>query len=934
MEEYKMQIRKVRFNHIVKPLGFHMDRVDVSWKTDDAAGRKQTAARIVIAADPKMQDVLSDTGFSADVSSLGTVVPLELRPRTRYYCQVAVRSDAGEEAASNIEWFETGKMDEPWMAKWIGCDSTEPRHPYFEKDIKPSKAVRSARLYITGLGLYEAYYNGEKIGCEYLAPFSNNYNAWVQVQTYDVTEALQKQGKLSLLLGNGWYKARFGFTALENIGYYGNEWKLLCELHLTYADGTEDVIGTDESWTVRRSNIIFSNLYDGEQVDDTLAPLPEVPCTLVEAPKGTLQDRLSTCLTVHETMKPAALIHTPAGEQVLDMGQEITGVFELKVHEPKGTKIHIQTGEILQKGCFYNENLRSAKSEYIYISDGTEKVLHPLFTYYGYRFVKVEGVPDLKKEDFTGLCIYSDVEQRSDMKTGHELVNKLLSNVRWGLKDNFLDVPTDCPQRDERMGWTADTQVFTATASYLSDSYAFYAKFLHDMETEQAEHDGMVPDVIPSAGVHSTSSVWGDASCIIPWTLYEFYGDKAILEDQFDSMKAWVDWIRRYDGSDHAWRKHFSYGDWLALDAMGDDPEHAMGGTDEGFISNIYYAASADLVCRAAHVLGKQEEEKEYRRLSEEQFDAVKEEYYSPTGRCCIRTQTAMILTLKYHLSSNEQVIKDTLRDLFNESDHKLRTGFTGTPLLGNVLTENGFPDLAFELLLNEEFPGWLNEIKLGATTVWERWNSILADGTISGTSMNSMNHYSYGSIVEWMYRHVAGINDAAGDTGFRHALLEPLYNWDLKEVHAEYDSAAGLYKSAWKILDENHVHVSVTVPFNCTADLKLEKAEPDVFTDRSNPMFADVENGICHLQAGTYEVTYKTDRPLKNGWNVDLPCLRIIRNPEMAKYMYSFSDFRTLPVEMRGKSFRDFLNKNKPGLTEKDIIEINRKLTEIAERS
>ena len=287
------------------------------------------------------------------------------------------------------------------------------------------------------------------------------------------------------------------------------------------------------------------------------------------------------------------LIHTPAGELVLDLGQEFSGIFRLRVHVPTGQVVHIQTGEILQQGNFYNANLRTAKSEYFYTSDGSETVLEPKFTYFGYRYVKVEGVPDLKCEDFTGLALYSAVEQKGTIRTGHDLVNKFLSNVYWGLKGNFIDVPTDCPQRDERMGWTADTQVFVPTASYLTDSYAFYAKYLYDLKKDQMSLGGKVPDVVPDFGVQTTSSVWGDAACIIPWTLYTFYGDVSILRDQYDSMKAWVNYIRRVDGNDHGWRYVFHYGDWLALDNPAGGAEQVMGGTDEEFIANVYYAASA-----------------------------------------------------------------------------------------------------------------------------------------------------------------------------------------------------------------------------------------------------------------------------------------------------------------------------------------------------
>ena len=434
------------------------------------------------------------------------------------------------------------------------------------------------------------------------------------------------------------------------------------------------MIGTDESWTVRRSRITYSSLYDGEHRDDTLPELLQEQAVFCEPPKGELTERMSLPVTAHETFEPVELIRTPAGEQVFDLGQEITGLFALKVHVPAGTTVHIQTGEILQNGNFYNENLRSARSEYYYTSDGTETVLIPHFTFYGYRYVKVEGIEELKIDDLTGIALYSDMDAAGTMKIGHALVNRLIENVRWGLQDNFLDVPTDCPQRDERMGWTGDAQVFSPTATYLKDTYAFYAKYLYDMAREQSVRGGRVPDVVPSFGVESTACVWGDASCIIPWNLYLFYGDKGILEDQFESMKGWVDYIRSVDGDDHGWRYVFHYGDWLALDNPAGGAEQTLGATDEEFINRLLTSVSAGIVADAAAVLGKKEEEAQYRALSEEQFDIVKKEYYSATGRCCIKTQTALLLTLKYHLSDNTELTVRQLKKLFKDSHGKLKT--------------------------------------------------------------------------------------------------------------------------------------------------------------------------------------------------------------------------------------------------------------------
>ena len=900
-----MRVYDAKVNHMTNPMGFFMDGVSFSWKVDEARGKAQKAARVRVAADEKMQEILFDSGMDEQADSLAYPVELALEPRTRYFWQVTVLSDAGEEADSEVQWFETSKMSEEWTGKWLTCDNTEKRHPIFSKEIAPAKEVAKARLYVTGLGLYEAYIDGKKVGDEYLTPYSNNYNRWVQYQTYDITDQIAGGGKLSILLGNGWYKGRFGFSAFEDKGYYGNEWKVIADVVLTYTDGTEEVIGTDESWTVTRSRIMFSNLYDGEQIDATAPELPAEEPTVCDAPKGRLEARRSLPVVAHEHIKPVELIHTPAGEQVFDMGQNFAGIFTFRVKEPAGTKIHIQTGEVLQKGNFYNENLRSAKSEYIYISDGNETVIRPHFTYYGYRYVKVEGVSDLKIEDFTGLALYSDIEMGGDVETGHDLVNQLVSNVRWGMKGNFIDVPTDCPQRDERMGWTGDTQVFSPTATFLADTYAFYSKYLHDMYTEQMDLDGMVPDVVPSAGVHSTACVWGDSSCIIPWNMYQFYGDKKILEDQYDSMRNWVDYISRVDGDNHGWRSVFHYGDWLALDNPSGKTDEVMGGTDEGYIDNVYYAASAGIVAKAARVLGYEADAKTYQALCDEQFEEVKKEYFSQTGRCCIKTQTALILALKYHLSENEELTKKTLRLLFQISGDKLKTGFTGMPLMCPVLSENGMNDLAYTLLLNEDYPGWLHEVKLGATTVWERWNSLDENGDISSTGMNSLNHYAYGSILEWVFRYVTGFRVSEEHPGSRHLLIAPTLNWKLKRAKGSYHSAAGTYETSWELADPSHVTVKVTVPFGCTAEIVLPLVSQETLADQSNPLFADVRDGKCFVGAGTYEVSYETTKPAKKMYSTYTPIQELVNNPEIVSAMGEQLHLDQIPGQALAASFR-----------------------------
>ena len=494
-----MKIINCQMAHLTNPMGYDLGTPTVSWQVENAQGEKLDCARIRVATNAEMTDVVYDSGERCDVSPLGFQLPCALVPRTRYWWQAEAVTDEGDRGVSEAAWFETGKMNEAWTAKWITCDSSVKRHPIFEKELKIDKPVRNARLYMTSLGLYEAYLNGRRVGEEYLTPYCNNFHQWLQVQTYDVTESLNQGGKMEVWLGNGWYKGRFCWVDYERNapGHYGNEWGLLAEIRVTYEDGTEAVFGTDETWKVRRGPIQDSNLYDGEIWDATLPDTEAEPVSLFTGNVPPLHDRLSVPVRIQQELKPVEKIITPKGEQVLDIGQNQAGIFRFRVHEPKGKKIRLRVGEILQEGCFYRENLRSALAEYNFISNGEPFVIQPRFTFYGYRYVCVEGVENVDPADFTALVLHSDLPPAGEMITGNELINKLLANVGWGMLGNFIDVPTDCPQRDERMGWTGDAQVFSPTACFYRDCYAFYRKYLYDMKTEQEETGGAVPVVIP-----------------------------------------------------------------------------------------------------------------------------------------------------------------------------------------------------------------------------------------------------------------------------------------------------------------------------------------------------------------------------------------------------------------------------------------------------
>ena len=824
-----MAIYDCKVNHLENPLGFDLGKPVFTWKGGNG--------RLLIARDAQLRDLVYDSGEEI-LDPLCARPELDLAPRTRYFWRVA---------DGPVCFFETAKLDEPWQANWIGCDRAEARHPIFSKKIDVRGRVASARLYICGLGLYEARIDGAKVGEELLTPFCNDYHEWVQYQTYDVTDALQNGGTLAVELGNGWYSGRFGFASKPGqAGYYGDDWKLLAEVDIRYKDGTEDVIGTDESWAVTRGSVTFSNIYDGEHVDMTLRSPEPVPASPAEAPKAPLRARLSPPVKVWRKLPVKEVLHTPAGETVFDIGQNLTGIFRLKVHIPRGQTLHLQFGEHMQDGSFYRDNLRSAKAEYFWTSDGEEHVIEPKFTFYGYRYVKVEGA-EIRPEDFTALVVHSYIPQIGTLTTGHALVNRLIENVQWGQRGNYLDVPTDCPQRDERMGWTGDAQVFAPTASYFTDCAAFLHKYLTDMNLEQAKRGGAVPEVVPAFGLSKSATAWGDAATVIPWTIYTFTGDRALLEAHFEGMAGWTDYCaRKYD--EGTWLTQFHYGDWLSMDPPLYEDDR-RGGTDAGFIASAYLIRSARLTARAARVLDRGEEAARFDALAGRVRDDLIREYFSPTGRCCVNTQTAHLLTLAFDLHPNRERAEAGLRECLRRSGGRLRTGFVGTPLLCPVLSELGMDREAYDLLLGEDLPGWLYEVKMGATTVWERWNSVMPDGHMSDTGMNSLNHYAYGSIAEWIWRYAAGIEPV--EPGFRRVKLHPAPDRRLGRLDAAYDSASGVYEVHWQCPGISHLSVSVTVPQGCEAELTLPRAPESAYTAGHT------------LSGGTYKFTYKTTRPM-----------------------------------------------------------------------
>ena len=956
-----MHITRMKTNHVVNPLGFSLGQPRLSWVVEDTDAITQTAAQVIISADDAGKTVLFDSGRQADIDSLAYPVQLSLKPYTRYYWRAKVWGDNGDSAESDFSWFETAKLDQPWQAEWITADDEDKDiHPLLRKSFALDKEITSARIYACGVGIYHLFLNGEKVGDEVLAPGFHAYDKWLQYQTYDVTPQVQKgKNALGAMLGNGWYKGRFGFQMVEE-PVYGGTLALIMELHITFADGSQQVISSDESWKAAAGPVLDSGIYDGEVYDAN----KEICCwktadfddiawmgtKTVDLGFDRLTARLSPPIKIMEELKPVEVIHTPAGETVLDMGQNMVGWIRFNLDAPKGTEIVLNWGEVMQQENFFNLNYRSAKSEYRYISNGKPAVVEPFFTFFGGRYIKVSGWNgDLNPDDFTGCVVYSELEQTGHIETSNPLVNQLIHNALWGQKGNFLDVPTDCPQRDERMGWTGDAQVFSGTALYNMDVAEFFTKYLYDLALEQAAEDGLVPHVIPAGRWREGGTVaWGDAATVIPWNVYLHYGDKTILEQQFESMKAWVDFIRRKDaetGNHRLWTVGFHFGDWLALD--GDDPKSPLGGTENGFLCSAYYTYSATLVAKAARVLGKDDIAEEYETLAKEVLEAIRTEYFTATGRLALNNQTAYVLALFMDLAPEEyrsRVINDFRARLKRDKNH-LKTGFIGTPLLARTLSANGANDIAYTLLLNEDYPGWLYAVKLGATTIWERWNSLLPDGTISDLTMNSFNHYSYGSIVEWMFRNMLGLQPIEETPGFRRVSLAPQPDAKLKWAKGSLDSAAGLYVSAWKIGKDGSLTFNFVIPFNASAALRLPDAELASVTMNGKALTeCNLEAKQCgsevlvELCAGEWQFTYQPTSDYLIFLSSKTPLGELLRNKKAIEIILPL-----LPKRLRNANpddlgqfsqatMRDMLaSPMADGLTEEILDQIDTALKEVS---
>ena len=801
-----MRISHLRVNHLREPLGYDLRSPSFSWIVSDTASARQEKARLRVFRDG---ETLYDSGLVSWPDSLGTELPLGLRPRTRYRWSVTVVGDGGDRGEAS-SFFETGKMGEPWQGRWI-CPGDE-KNAVLYKSFRLEEAPSSARIYLTGLGLYRLFINGSPASDEVLTPGLNAYDRWVQAQTFNVGPLLQKgENQLEIWLAGGISRGRFSFTPEDGYEYCPYDCAI-GELRVAAA-GKETVVATDESWRWRTSPILESSIYDGE-VWDPGRESRSGSVRLCTPPVGPLRDRLSPPVKVVMERKPQRLIVTPRGETVLDMGQNMVGWLRFPARGPKGRVLRLRFGEQLEHGCFSRANLRTAKAAFTWRCDGEEKTASPFFTWYGFRYVLLEGFDEpVDPADFTGCVVSSDLEETGSIRTGHAGLNRLLENVMWSQRGNFLDVPTDCPQRDEREGWTGDAQVFADTACYNMDCAAFYTKYLADMLEEQEKAGGCVPYVVPfarnrSRGFEGGAVGWGDAASVIPWTLWLHYGDRSLLKRQLPNMAAWMEWAAERKDWPSACR-HF--GDWLALDRP-EEPAERVGKTDISFLCLCYAFHSADLTGRAAGLLGEEALARRAGTLAEMYKERLRKEHFNPEGALLCPTQTACVLALHLGLAPDREKTGEQLRSLLRESGH-LTTGFLGTPWLLAELPERE----AWDLLLREDCPSWLYEVKLGATTIWERWNSLTEEGCFSETGMNSLNHYAYGSVAAWLYGYMCGLRPDPEAPGFRRFRWEPKPDRRAGFARCSLRSPLGLIRSEWEFAEEG-LRLCLAVPFGSRA--------------------------------------------------------------------------------------------------------------------
>ncbi len=803
---------------------------------------------------------------------------------------VALRVRVWGRDGSSSPWSEPIRAEagllcpEDWRAAFISPDWDGERSksnpaPYLRRSFELKGGIVAARLYATALGLYEARLNGRAVGDQVFAPGWTAYDQRLRYQSYDVTELVRpRSNAIGAVLGDGWYRGRLGFEGGKR-NIWGDRLAFLAQLEVVYADGSSDEIVTDDGWRASTGPLLMSSIYDGETYDARLerrgwdeagfddaawkgvGRLDRSTETLC-APQGPPVRRI-------ETIQPLSIARSAAGKTLVDFGQNLVGRLSIRVRGPAGTTITLRHAEVLEHGELGTRPLRLAEATDRYIlRGGEEEPWEPRFTYHGFRYAEVGGWPgELRPEHICAVVLHSDLERSGWFECSDPLLTRLHENAVWSMRGNFFDVPTDCPQRDERLGWTGDLQVFSPSACFIYDASGFLQSWLADLALEQRKLGGSVPPFVPNAlGETLGAAAWADAATIVPTVLYQRYGDPGILADQFESMRSWVDHVASSIGDKFPWESGFQFGDWLDPAAPPDKPWQAR--TDKSIVATAYLAHSVELVARAAAILGLGPEEERYSALTAKAKEAFAREYVTPAGRMMCDAETAYALAIAFDLLPSPEQRKragDRLAELVRDAGYHIRTGFVGAPPLCDALCATGHHRAAYRILLQRECPSWLYAVALGATTIWERWDSMLPDGSINPGEMTSFNHYAFGAVADWMQRTIRGLAPAA--PGYRRLEICPRPGGGLAWARVRHLTPYGSAECAWEIKDCTF-DLTIAVPPNATALVTLPGAAAGTAPS------IEVGSGAWH-----WSLPY-ADPDTRGPYTVDEPAGEIISDP------------------------------------------------------
>ena len=772
-----------------------------------------------------------------------------LKPFQQYTASIKVIDDAGEKAEAIIS-FETGRLNTPWKAKWITDGSyhfkeakVSPKTMTFRKEITINKDIQSVRIYSTALGIYELNLNGEKVGRDYFAPGFTSYKNQLQYQIYDITNQIKKHNELTVIVGGGWAVGAFTYKRRNRV--YANRQALLCEILILFKDGTQEVVVTDDSWQVTlNGNYSETEFYNGEVYDATV-DLKTISWRNANYEKVKIKPDIlaeyGSPVRAKEVLKPVSCFHAKSGTVIYDFGQNFAGVISATIKGNKGQRITFQHAEILMDGELYTEPLRTAKQEAIYICRDGLQMYSPRMTYMGFRYVGVVGIEEESLE-LSAVALYSDIENSGEFSCSNELLNKLQSNIVWSAKSNFVDIPTDCPQRDERMGWTGDIALFSSTAAYNFDTSRFFEKWLLDVKAEQTRGGG-IPMIVPLVRVPNQWEImipmavdhWGDACILVPWAEYRTRGDLGVLERMFPTMKRYMKacefWAGLFSFGKHRriWRLLHHYGDWCAPGVNMWEWMRRGKWTATACMAN-----SSAILSEISLLLGYEKEADYYKELSRQTAQAYRELLMDSDCRVKKEFQTAYVLPLYYQMLSEEDK-KTTAKHLvrmIRQNEYHIATGFPGTPYVLFALADNGYEEDAYKMLLTDTCPSWLYEVKVGGTTIWERWDALREDGTCNtgeddGTGgMVSFNHYASGAVGDFLYRRIVGIEALEG--GYKSFQIAPLMGGDLSFARGSVMTAYGRISSGWKYQNGKFT-IDVDVPVGTTCHLVMPGGKREI---------------------------------------------------------------------------------------------------------